>query len=342
MFTSFSQIRTFVQTLPQASEEAQEAAQARNAQLTKPAGSLGRLEALAVWYCGWRGVEKTQIKAPQVAIFAGNHGVAALGVSAFPAEVTFQMVANFQAGGAAVNQLATLAQAQFSVHPLELETPTHDFTQGPAMDEARCLAAINAGWDAVDAQSDLLIVGEMGIGNTTSAAAIACALVGGDPAQWVGRGTGVDAVGIALKADVVARGLKANQGALDDPLAVLAALGGREIAAMYGAMLRARHESIPMILDGFICSAAALVLHHMAEGALDHCVAGHQSDEHAHADMLAALGKSPLLDLGLRLGEGSGAATAILLLKAAVATHSGMATFAEAGVSGSDDGSAEG
>lgn len=333
MFANFSDIQSFVATLPAASTAAVHSASERNAQLTKPAGSLGRLEELAIWYCGWRGQDRGQIKAPQIAIFAGNHGVAALGVSAFPAEVTFQMVANFQAGGAAINQLAGLGEASFAVHALNLETPTHDFTQGPAMSEAECLDAINLGWNAVDASSDLLIVGEMGIGNTTSAAAMAAALVGGDAADWVGRGTGVGADGIALKVSVVEKGMAANPDAMGDPLKILAALGGREIAAMFGAMLRARHDAIPMILDGFICSAAALVLHQLADDGLDHIVAGHQSDEYAHKKMLDAMGKKPILDLSLRLGEGSGAATALMILKAALATHSGMATFAEAGVS---------
>ncbi|KMW58061.1 Nicotinate-nucleotide--dimethylbenzimidazole phosphoribosyltransferase [Candidatus Rhodobacter oscarellae] len=325
--------RSVLRDLPVMDAAAAAAAAERNGQLTKPPGALGRLEDLAQWYAGWRGDARPSLAAPQVIIFAGNHGVTARGVSAFPAEVTVQMVANFEAGGAAINQLAKAFGARMDVHALELDRPTADFSQGPAMSEAEAVAALNTGWDAVDPGADLLVVGEMGIGNTTSAAALAAALLGGDPGDWVGRGTGVDDAGLALKAQVVGEGIAANQAAMSDPLEVLRCLGGREIAAMAGAILRARLLGIPVILDGFICCSAALVLSKAAEGALDHCVAGHLSAEGAHGRMLDAMGKAPLLSLGLRLGEGSGAALAIGVLKGAIACHSGMATFAEAGVS---------
>ena len=201
------------------------------------------------------------------------------------------------------------------------------------MTEAEVVAALAAGWDAVDPATDLLVVGEMGIGNTTSAAAIAYALYGGTPADWTGRGTGVDDAGLARKTDVVARGLGANPAAGTDALQALRCLGGREVAAMAGAIARARVDGIPVILDGFICCAAAATLAAAVPGALDHAVAGHQSAEAAHATLLDRLGKPPLLQLGLRLGEGSGAALAISIVKAAAACHSDMATFAEAAVS---------
>ncbi|WP_209504204.1 MULTISPECIES: nicotinate-nucleotide--dimethylbenzimidazole phosphoribosyltransferase [unclassified Ruegeria] len=303
----------------------------RNGQLTKPPGALGRLEDLAVWYAGWRGDARPQISAPQVIVFAGNHGVTAQGVSAFPPEVTVQMVMNFEHGGAAINQLARAAGAKMDVHALDLDKPTADFTQTPAMTEDELLAALRTGWQAVDPQSDLLVVGEMGIGNTTPAAAIACALFGGDASDWTGRGTGVDDAGLANKTRVVAEGVAKH--ASDDGLDILRCLGGREIAAMAGAIAAARVLRIPVILDGFICSAAAACLWKLSDGALDHAVAGHQSAEAAHGAVLAKLGKEPLLSLGLRLGEGSGGALAINILKSAVACHSGMATFAEAGVS---------
>ncbi|MFT7060188.1 MAG: nicotinate-nucleotide--dimethylbenzimidazole phosphoribosyltransferase [Pseudorhodobacter sp.] len=305
-------------------------AEARNAQLTKPPAALGRLEDLAIWYAAWRGDARPKLVHPQVIIFAGNHGVAARGVSAFPAEVTVQMVANFQAGGAAINQLSKAFGASMSVHALELERPTADFTVEPAMSPAELLAALKTGWEAVDTASDLLVTGEMGIGNTTPAAAMACAMFGGAPEDWVGRGTGVDDAGLARKAAVVAEGLALHRDR--DPLEVLRCLGGREIAAMAGAIAHARVAGIPVILDGFICCAAAAVLAQLQDGALDHCVAGHVSAEGAHPVLLRHLGKAPLLDLGLRLGEGSGAALAIAVLQGAVACHSGMATFAEAGV----------
>lgn len=319
-------------SLPGPDPKAAAGAQARNGQLTKPPGALGRLEELAIWYASWRGDPQPAITAPQIIVFAGNHGVAARGVSAFPPEVTAQMVANFQAGGAAINQLAKAFGARMDVHALSLDAPTADFTRAPAMTEAELAEALGAGWAAVEATADLLVVGEMGIGNTTSAAAIAAALFGGTPADWVGRGTGVDDAGLSLKAQVVADGLQRHADVLGDPLLVLACLGGRELAAMAGAILRARMLRIPVILDGFICTAAASVLARAAPGALDHCVAGHASAEAAHGRMLGELGLTPLLSLGLRLGEGSGAALAVGVLKGAVACHSGMATFAEAGV----------
>jgi nicotinate-nucleotide--dimethylbenzimidazole phosphoribosyltransferase len=331
-FTTLAQVREMMKILPMTDADAVAGAQARNGQLTKPPGALGRLEDLAIWYAGWRGTDRPSVNAPQIIVFAGNHGVAAKGVSAFPTEVTEQMVLNFQHGGAAINQLAKTFGAKMDVHALSLDTPTADFTQGPAMTEAEVCAAIQSGWDAVDANTDLLVTGEMGIGNTTSAAAIGTALLGGNAADWTGRGTGVEGAVLQAKTDVVAAGV-ALHGGKGDGLDVLAALGGRELAAMAGAILRARSLRIPVILDGFICTAAATCLHVTQDGVLDHTVAGHQSDERAHARMLEALGKAPLLQLGLRLGEASGGALAIGVLQGAIACHSGMATFAEAGVS---------
>lgn len=312
-------------------ESARDAALARNGQLTKPPGALGRMEDLAIWYAGWRGDEKPQISSPQVIVFAGNHGVAARGVSAFPAEVTAQMVANFEHGGAAINQLAQTYGARLDVHALSLEIPTADFTTEPAMSEAVLVDALRTGWDAVHSDSDVLVVGEMGIGNTTSAAALAAACFGGDAQDWVGRGTGVDDSGLSIKTRVVEEGLSLHQ-PHEDGLEILRCLGGRELAAMAGAIARARHLRVPVVLDGFICCAAAGCLHKLSASALDHCVAGHLSAEGAHSDLLAALGKDPLISLGLRLGEASGGTLALGILKAAVACHSGMATFAEAGV----------
>jgi nicotinate-nucleotide--dimethylbenzimidazole phosphoribosyltransferase len=331
-FTTLAQVREMMKILPMTDADAVAGAQARNGQLTKPPGALGRLEDLAIWYAGWRGTDRPSLNAPQIIVFAGNHGVAAKGVSAFLPEVTEQMVLNFQHGGAAINQLAKTFGAKMDVHALSLDTPTADFTQGPAMTEAEVCAAIQSGWDAVDANTDLLVTGEMGIGNTTSAAAIGTALLGGNAADWTGRGTGVEGAVLQAKTDVVAAGV-ALHGGKGDGLDVLAALGGRELAAMAGAILRARSLRIPVILDGFICTAAATCLHVTQDGVLDHTVAGHQSDERAHARMLEALGKAPLLQLGLRLGEASGGALAIGVLQGAIACHSGMATFAEAGVS---------
>ena len=332
MFEQLADVRQILSDLPGPDPEARAGAEARNEQLTKPPGALGRLETLAIWYAGWRGTARPTMDAPQVVVFAGNHGVAARGVSAFPAEVTLQMVANFEAGGAAINQLAAAFGARLDVVALELDRPTADFTQAPAMSEAEVCAALTVGWNAVEPTADLLVVGEMGIGNTTSAAAIAAAICGGDAADWVGRGTGVDPEGLARKTRAVSDGL-ARHGTEVDGLEILRSLGGREIAAMAGAMLRARMLKVPVLLDGFVASSAAAVLLQITPNALDHVVAAHQSAESAHGRLLAHLGLEPLLDLGLRLGEGSGAALAIGVLKGALACHSGMATFAEAGVS---------
>lgn len=331
--TDLAGFRACLADLPAPDTAALAAAEARNGSLTKPPGALGRLEALACWYASWRGDPRPRIARPQVVVFAGNHGVAAQGVSAFPAEVTVQMVANFQAGGAAINQLARAAGAAMTVVPLELDRPTADFTEGPAMSEADCAAALAAGWDAVDPDADLLVVGEMGIANTTAAAVLVAALYDGGAERWVGRGTGVDDDGLSRKARAVEAALARHGDALSDPFGALARVGGRELAAMTGAILRARLLRIPVILDGFICCAAAAVLDRAQPGALDHAVAGHLSAEGAHGRLLEHLSKEPILSLGLRLGEGSGAALAIQILRAAIDCHSGMASFDEAGVS---------
>ncbi|SEW22091.1 nicotinate-nucleotide-dimethylbenzimidazole phosphoribosyltransferase [Cognatiyoonia koreensis] len=330
-FDTLDSFRTILAAQTVVDSDAIAGANQRNGQLTKPPGALGRLEDLAIWYAGWRGNPKPTLEHPQVVIFAGNHGVCAQGVSAFPAEVTAQMVANFEHGGAAINQLSKTFGAKMTVYAMALDTPTADFTTAPAMTEAEVVTALQTGWNAVDPESDLLVAGEMGIGNTTAAAALACALLGGNAADWTGRGTGVDDAGLARKTEAVAKALMLHD--TSDPLEALRCVGGRELAGIVGAIAAARTHRIPVILDGFICTSAAAVLFKACDGALDHTVAGHLSAEGAHRRLLKELGKEPLLNFGLRLGEGSGAALAIGILQAAVACHSGMATFAEAGVS---------
>lgn len=332
-FSSLAEFRALLSAAPSLDTEAKAGAEERNGQLTKPPGALGRLEDLSIWYASWRANPRPSIENPQVIIFAGNHGVCARGVSAFPPEVTVQMVANFEHGGAAINQLSKAFGADMSVVSLSLDTPTADFTTAPAMTEEEVVDALVAGWTAVKDTSDLLVVGEMGIGNTTAAAAVAAALFGGEAADWTGRGTGVDDDGLNRKTAAVADGLALHADLIADPLEALRCLGGRELAAMAGAIARARSLRIPVILDGFICTASAAALECAVAGSLDHTVAGHVSAEGAHAKLLAHLNKAPLLNLGLRLGEGSGAALAIGVLKGAIACHSGMLTFAEAGVS---------
>ncbi|WP_299862984.1 nicotinate-nucleotide--dimethylbenzimidazole phosphoribosyltransferase [uncultured Roseobacter sp.] len=330
-FSDMAGFRSLLAAQPGNDTEAMAAAAARNGQLTKPPAALGRLEDLAIWYAGWRGTARPVVEKPQIIVFAGNHGVAAQGVSAFPPEVTAQMVLNFQHGGAAINQLARTFGAQLDVHALALHRPTADFTQTAAMSGADLVEALQTGWTAVDEGADVLVTGEMGIGNTTSAAALAAALFGGTASDWTGRGTGVDDAGLEIKTRVVAEGVALHWGE-GDGLEALRRLGGREVAAMAGAIARARSLRIPVLLDGFICCAAAACLEKTVAGSLDHCVASHLSAEGAHQRMLDALGKEPLLSLGLRLGEASGAALSIGVLKGAVACLSGMATFAEAGV----------
>lgn len=319
-------------TLPEIDHEAAAAATARQNSLTKPPGSLGRLEELAIFMAGWQGAARPKIARAQALVFAGNHGICAQGVNPFPQEVTAQMVANFQAGGAAINQLCRANGADLSVVALDLDHPTQDFTQGPAMDEAETIDAMQRGAAAVSATASVLVLGEMGIGNSTVAAALACAAFGGDASGWVGRGTGSDAEGQARKARVVEQGVNRHSNARG--MAMLAALGGREQAAICGAVIEARARSIPVILDGYICTAAVAPLYNTVPRLLDHCLVGHASAEPGHLRLLEAMDKAPVLSMQMALGEGSGAALALGVLRAALECHNGMATFSEAGVSG--------
>lgn len=329
----FDDIRALVGMMRGPDEAARAAVSAREAQLTKPAGALGRLEEIAVFIAGWQGRATPVISRPLVAIFAANHGVVKQGVSPFPPEVTRQMMENFTAGGAAINQICALFDIGLKVFDLALDHPTGDITEEAALDEKAASATIAFGMEATAGGSDLLCLGEMGIGNTTIAAAIYHALYGGKAADWVGRGTGIDDAGLARKIAAVEKAVALHKAHFDDPLEVMRRLGGREIAALVGAILAARLQNVPVILDGYVVTAAAAILHAMDPSALDHCLAGHVSAEGAHAQVLKRLGLKPLLDLGLRLGEGSGAALAVSVVKAAVACHTGMATFAQAQVS---------
>jgi len=331
-FATVEAVREACRTLPDGDEHATEVVRARQRILTKPPGSLGRLEELAAWLACWQGREMPVLERVEVLIFAGNHGVVARGVSPYPPEVTTQMVANFTTGGAAINQLAKVAGAKLRVIPLSLETPTCDLVEAPAMEEAEFLAAIDTGFAAVAPGTDLLALGEMGIGNTTAAAAVAAALFGGGGQRWAGRGTGLDDVGLSRKQAVIDAALARHKDVLLDPLQVAMALGGRELAAIMGAVLAARLHRTPVLLDGFVSTAAAAPLARIAPRALDHARIAHCSAETGHRALAAALGQQPLLDLGMRLGEASGAAVAIPVLHAAIACHAGMATFAAAGV----------
>jgi nicotinate-nucleotide--dimethylbenzimidazole phosphoribosyltransferase len=333
-FNSLDDLRTFCRDLPGGDAGAAKAATLRQQVLTKPPGSLGRLEELAIWLARWQGRELPRLDRITIAVFAGNHGVAARGVSAYPQAVTAQMVANFENGGAAINQIARLTGAELKVVPIELDRPTHDFTKAAAMDTEEFLGAIDIGYHTVPPDGDLLVVGEMGIANTTAAATLCAALLGGGAVHWAGRGTGVDDAGLSRKRAAIEGALEHHRAISGDPLKVAAAMGGRELAAIAGAILAARRHKIPVLLDGFVATAAIVPLMRLNAGILDHCRAGHVSAEAGHVALLDEFGLDPLLELGMRLGEASGAAVAILLLRAALACHAGMATFSEAGVSG--------
>jgi nicotinate-nucleotide--dimethylbenzimidazole phosphoribosyltransferase len=332
---SFDEMRRILRDLPGPDQEAQTKVVQRQTELTKPPGSLGRLEEIAEWLAAWQGRASPRVERPRIAVFAGTHGVAARGVSAYPSEVTGQMVKNFLSGGAAINQLAGSIDADLRIYELDLDHPTDDFTKGPAMSEARAANAMAYGMMAAEPGIDVLCLGEMGIANTTTAATLSAALFGGTGADWAGPGTGVQGKALAHKIAVIDEALAHHRALINqrDPLALLAAVGGEELAAIAGAVLAARMGRIPVLLDGYACTAAAAVLHAIDRHALDHCLVAHRSAEPGHARLLEAIGQRPLLDFGMRLGEGSAAALAVPLLKAAAACHNGMATFAQAGVS---------
>ena len=325
--------------------------------LTKPPGSLGRLETLAIQLAGIRGELVTAIERPAIAVFAGDHGITRQGVSPYPSEVTRQMVANFASGGAAINVLARAAGADLVVvdvgvagDPLapavlaagtrfvdaRVAAGTRDCSQAPAMTEGEALAAIEAGRRIVgeldERGCDLLGVGEMGVGNTTASSAIVAALTGRPAIEVTGRGTGLDDEGVRHKAAVIDAALARHAPDPRRPLQVLTAVGGLEIAALVGAILAAASARIPVVLDGFITGAAALVASGLAPGFAPRLIASHRSSEPGHGIVLEALSLDPILDLGLRLGEGSGAALAIPVVAAAAAIVGGMATFEDAGV----------
>ena len=336
--TSFQSIEAFETALADLREpDAHAAADARvrQAELTKPAGSLGRLEDLAIFFAGWQRRARPRIDSARAAIFAGNHGVTVHGVSAFPPSVTAQMVANFANGGAAINALSDTAGLELAVVALDLDRPTADFTSVPAMTEAECLDALNRGAAVVEADLDMVVLGEMGIGNSTAAAALCARAFGGNAAAWVGPGTGVDGHGIARKAEVVDRALACHTGAPRSAFETLRRVGGRETTAIAGAILRARQLGVPVLLDGFICTSAIAPLAADNPAIVGHCIAGHCSAELGHKRLLALLGLDPLLSLDMRLGEGSGAAVAANIIRSALAAHDRMATFAEARVSAS-------
>ena len=306
---TLDEVRALLAEFPTADLEAASRTATREAVLTKPAGALGRLEEITSWLASWQGRHPPLIERPRACVFAGNHGVAALGVSAFPASVTAQMVQNFVAGGAAINQLCKAADAELRVYEMALDRPTADFTAEPAMSEEDCAKAMAYGMMAVEPGLDLLCLGEMGIANTTSAAALAHALFGGSAADWTGPGTGVAGAALQRKTEVVAAGVALHRPAARDSFDILRRLGGQELAAICGAVMAARLARTPVLLDGFACTAAAAVLHAADPHALDHCLVAHVSAEPGHRRLLQAIGKTRAVRFrhAARRGLGRGA-----------------------------------
>jgi nicotinate-nucleotide--dimethylbenzimidazole phosphoribosyltransferase len=340
-----------IATIKPLDSKAMEKARARQQQLTKPPGSLGRLEDLAVQIVGITGQLLPTVERKAVIVMAADHGVTVEGVSAYPSVVTAQMVHNFLQGGAAINVLAKLAGARVVVvdvgvtadvqHPKlvarKVAAGTANMATGPAMTRDQAIAAIHVGMDAFEAQRDqgidLVATGDMGIGNTTASSAITAVLTGAPVAAVTGRGTGINDEQLAHKIHVIEQAIECNRPDPGDPLAVLTKVGGLEIAGLVGVILAASADRVPVVIDGFISGAAALVAVKMCPGVRDYLIAGHASVERGHRLILDHLGLVPVLDLGLRLGEGTGAALAMCIIEGAVRTHTEMATFAEAGVS---------
>ena len=330
------------------SERSMAIAGKRQQQLTKPQGSLGELERIAVLFAGWQNRDKPQIEKVHIRIFAGDHGVTAEGVSAFPQSVTVQMMQNFVSGGAAITVLARHCNANFSVINLGTAEPapdvtgvvnvqlapgTENFCIAPAMSDSIVLRAIDCGAAHVPVETDLFIGGEMGIGNSSSAAALTCALLDLSAEATVGRGTGIDDGTLAMKRDAVQRAVRLHAPTEISAFEALRRLGGLEIAALTGAYISCAQHGIPVVVDGYICTAAALVACRLNSGVRDWMLFAHASAEPGHQYLLRALAARPLVDFGLRLGEGSGAAIVVPLLQSACRLHNEMATFTEAGVS---------
>jgi nicotinate-nucleotide--dimethylbenzimidazole phosphoribosyltransferase len=325
-------IASLLRCAPRADATSRDAVAARAANVLRPRGALARLDEVAAWLAGWQRTEKPQVESPAVIVFVGDHGVAARGVSAYPAAVTAAMLRALQEGVATATAMARSIGAELKVVDAGVGAPTGDITVEPALDALEFAECFDAGRTAVASLScDLLVLGEMGIGNTTPAAAIAAALYRGSAKRWTGRGTGVDDETWKRKAKAVeAARARLRKGA--GPIEILREVGGTELAAIAGAIVEARVRSIPIVLDGYVVTASAAPLEVLVHGALDHCVAGHRSPEPGHTRLLEELGKEPLLDLGMRLGEASGALAAVPLVRLAAAAVVDVATFEEWGL----------
>jgi nicotinate-nucleotide--dimethylbenzimidazole phosphoribosyltransferase len=316
-------------SMPEHDREAADFVRARAADILRPAGALARLDDLAAWVAEWQGTANPAIRKPAALIFAADHGIAAAGVSKYPSDVTAAMLAAYRAGKSTISAFAAVAGATVSAIDVGVGRPTGDIRFEPALSNERFDEACALGREAVESiDADLLVLGEMGIGNTTSAAAVVAAISGGDTTSWVGRGTGVDDEGLARKRDAVRLAIE-RIGAHVEPLEVLREVGGAELVAIAAAIVAARRRRLPVLLDGYVVTASALPVHVVASGALDHCQVGHCSAEPGHRSLLHVLGKRPLLDLEMRLGEGSGAMAAVPLVAMACAGITEVPTFGE-------------
>ncbi len=331
--TSLDEVRELVKNLPGPDETAAAAARDREANLTKPAGSLGRLETFAEWLSAWQGRHPPDMSNPRAAVFIGHHGVAKLGVSAFGPEVTDQMHQNYHMGGAGFNTMCKAMDVPYDICPIDLDSSTEDFTKVPAMTEAEMVNAINVGMSVVKPGQSMFCPGEMGIANTASAAAVLAALYGETAEDWTGMGSGVRGPHLQKKIEVVQQGLDLHTTDNPDPLEIMRRLGGRELAAMVGVILAARLLRVPVMIDGFLCSASAMVLEKLQPGAIAHCQFSHASAEPGHARLMKHIGARPILDMDMRLGEASGAVLAFGILRSAAFCHSELLTFEEAAVS---------
>jgi nicotinate-nucleotide--dimethylbenzimidazole phosphoribosyltransferase len=318
----FDDFRALLERLPPLDEARAALVRENFARMDKQAGSLGRIEEIAAWLAASTG-RMPMVTRPVVAIFAGNHGIARRGVSPRPAEATQRLVELAAAGGAAVNQICIAHELGLKLYDLALDLPTADFTTEAALDERGAAATMAFGMEAVAGGVDLIALGGIGVGGSTAAAAIAAALFGGSGADWVGTGPG-EAI-VARKAEIVDRGLALHAAHLKDPLEVLRRFGGREFAAIAGVIIAARMEKVPVILDGFSTTAAAAVLQRANPAALDHCLLAHVSAEPGQRKLAERLGLRPLFDFGISHAEGTGAALAAGVVKAAALVHSGMA-----------------
>ena len=322
-------LRDAIDTLPFGDDGAGLAVEERAARILRPYGALARLDAVAAWVARWQRTSAPAVRKPGALIFAADHGVTAAGVSKYPPDVTAAMLAAYRAGKSTITAFAAIAGASVNAIDVGVGVPTGDIRFQPAMTPERFAAAADAGRTAVEElDADLLVLGEMGIGNTTAAAAVAAALGGGEVAAWVGRGTGVDDAGLERKRDAVRQAIDRIAG-ITDPLEVLREVGGAELVAMAAAIVAARHRDLPVLIDGYVVTAAALALATLRRDALDHTLVGHCSSEPGHRRLLGRLGKQPLLDLEMRLGEGSGAMAAVPLVAMACAGITEVPTFDE-------------